>query len=149
MMSDDSPATIAAVQAAAAAGVHTFVVGIGSNTGADKTLVAMAKAGREPNTTPGQPAYYTVTSTQDLVDILEKAAQHITPCSYPLPAQPPAPDQVTIEGPAGVIPHDALHVDGWDYSQNGTSVDFYGDACTMLREGAVHSVEAIYGCPGG
>src|SRR5216117_1051599 len=124
---DDSPAAIAAVEAAASAGVATFVVGIGANTGAEQTLSLMALGGTQPNTVPGQPAYFPVTSTQDLVDVLENAALRVTRCAYPLRGPPPDADLVTITGAAGLIPRDQAHRNGWDYGADGESVIFYGD----------------------
>jgi hypothetical protein len=147
-MGNDSTAAIQAVAEAYAAGVPTFVVGIGTVPGAEATLAAMAAAGGEPNTTPGQPPYYLVSSSQDLVNILEKAALRITPCEYPLAADPPDPDRVIIQYSGGVIARDLAHQAGWDYSSDGKSVVFYGDACTTLRGGSVTSVQTIYGCPG-
>lgn len=146
---DDSAAAIAAVANAKAAGIATFVVGIGANTGAEQTLTAMAAAGGVPNDTPGQPLYYPVTSSQDLVNILEKAALKITPCKYPLPVLPPNPDEVLIEGPFGTIPRDVNHQEGWDYDDDGKSVSFYGLSCLTLKERAVISVQATYACPRG
>ena len=144
----DDLAAEAAVASAASAGVNTFVVGIGTATGADQTLATMALNGLEPNTTPGQPAYFPVTSTQDLVDVLEKAALKITTCSYPLGAVPPDPDLVTITGASGVIPRDTSHTDGWDFSSDGARVNFFGAACSALQSGVVQSVRAVFGCPG-
>jgi hypothetical protein len=128
--------------------VPTFVVGIGATPDAKDTLAKMAQAGGVPNTTPGQPAYYPVSSSKDLVDILEKAAIRITPCSYPIAQDPPVRDRVTIQSATGVIPRDETHTDGWDYSLDGNEVVFYGPACAALKSG-VTSVQAIYGCPGG
>lgn len=146
--SDDSTAAVLAVRRAAAAGIPTFVVGIGSTTDAESTLNAMARAGGVPNTTPFQPDYFPVGSSQDLVDVLDKAVVKITPCSYPLEHQPPDRDRVTIQSPTGIIPRDIAHMNGWDYGDDGVSVAFYGPACDELKKGVVTSVEAVYGCPG-
>src|SRR5262249_45824632 len=115
---------------------------------AERTLSAMALAGGVPNSTPGQP-WYPVASSQDLVNILEKAAVRITPCSYPLEHEPPVRSGVTLQGPGGIIPRDPLHEDGWDYGgEEDRRIVFYGPACDQLKQGAVRSVEAIYACPG-
>jgi hypothetical protein len=144
----DGPATEQAVANAAAAGIHTFVVGIGSNMGDDQVLAQMAVNGLEPDTSSGTPSFYPVSSTQDLVDVLEKAALRITTCSYPLASLPPNPDAVTIESAVGIIPRDPTHMDGWDYGSDGKSVDFFGPACAQLQSGVVMSVQAIFACPG-
>lgn len=144
----DATAAIAAVRAAAGAGIPVFVVGIGTNTGAEQTLDSMGKAGGVPNTRPGEPANYTVTSTQDLITLLDATALRITPCIYALPAEPPDPGKVTFQGRGGEIVRDTKHVDGWDFSDDGMSVVFYGPACDVLKAGAITSVDTVYGCPG-
>lgn len=145
---NDSVASIQAVADAASVGIKTFVVGIGSNTGAEQTLQSMAVAGQVPNMSAGQPAWYAVTSTQDLVKILEQAAIRITPCSYPIAGTPPDPNLVTITGQSGPIPRDRTHMNGWDFSDDGKSVVFFGDACVELQSGVTTSVQATFGCPG-
>lgn len=145
---NDSTATIAAVRAAAGVGISTFVVGIGTSTGADETLDAMGQAGGVPNTRPGEPANYTVSNTTELKDLLEATALRITPCIYALPAAPPNPRSITIQGRGGVVQRDLTHNNGWDLGDDGMSVQFFGEACDVLKAGAITSVDAIYGCPG-
>jgi hypothetical protein len=145
---DDSPAAEAAVSAAAAAGINTFVVGIGSDTGADATLTQMAINGKEPNMTAGQKPYYSVSTTMDLETVLNTIAGRIVSCSYALQMTPTAPDLVDILDENGNrIPHDPTHANGWDYGPGNMSIVFYGMACSQLQEGVTTSISAVYGCP--
>ncbi|MFI5288530.1 MAG: VWA domain-containing protein [Polyangia bacterium] len=143
---DDAGAEMA-VSAAATAGIHTFVVGIGGNTGADQTLTTMAMDGLEPNTTAGQKPYYSVSSTQDLVNVLNTVAGQIVSCSYALQMAPQNPDLVSIQSNGMTVPHDTTHMDGWDYGPNDLSIIFYGQACKDLQQGITTSVSAVYACP--
>jgi hypothetical protein len=144
---DDAAGAEQAVADAAAAGIHTFVVGIGSNTGADAALTQMAMNGLEPNQTPGQKPYYSVTSANDLVSVLNKIAGQIVSCSYQLQSAPMSPDLVTIQGNGKDIPRDPNHMNGWDYGPGDLSINFYGAACNDLQSGLITSVSAVYGCP--
>jgi hypothetical protein len=145
---DDSPAAEAAVSAAAAAGINTFVVGIGSDTGADATLTQMAINGKEPNMTAGQKPYYSVSTTMDLENVLNTIAGQIVSCTYMLQTAPTSPDLVDILDENGnKIPRDQSHANGWDYGPGDMSIIFYGAACTALQMGVTTSISAIYGCP--
>jgi hypothetical protein len=143
----DDAAAIKAVQDAANLGYHTFVVGIGGNTGADATLTSMAQSGLEPNTTPGQKPYYSVSSTQDLVNVLNKIAGQLVSCSYSLMMPPPDPSLVTINGNGNAIPRDPNHMNGWDFGPGNMSINFFGAACTQLQQGVITTVDAVFGCP--
>ena len=143
----DAAAAEQAVTAAATAGIKTFVVGIGANTGADATLTQMAMNGGVPNMTPGQKAYYEVSSTTDLVTVLNKVAGQIVSCSYALQQAPANPNLVEIDGNGVPIPRDKTHMNGWDFGPGNLSINFYGAACDALQKGITTSVSAIYGCP--
>jgi hypothetical protein len=140
----DSPAAIAAVEHAAQAGIHTFVVGIGSNTGADQTLTEMAKAGKEP--APGGKPYYSVSTTQELVKVLQGIAGQLVSCIFPLQMVPPNPDLVRIQSNGHDVMRDPTHMNGWDFGPGDKSIVFYGPACDYLQ-GFSTSVNATFGCP--
>jgi von Willebrand factor type A domain len=144
---NDDAAAEQAVADAASAGIDTFVVGIGATTGADQALATMATNGKEPNTAAGGRPYYSVSSTADLVSVLQSIEGKITPCMVALEKVPSAPNLLVITGSAGVIARDTSHLDGWDYGPNDQSVIFYGAACDQLHSGVVTDVEAIFECP--
>jgi hypothetical protein len=143
----DDAAAIQAVDKAAQAGIHTFVVGIGGKTGAEQTLAAMAMKGQEPNQAAGQKPYYSVSTTQDLVNVLTAIAGQIVSCSYALDPAPPNPDLVSIESNGAVVPRDPTHVSGWDYGPMQTSIVFHGPYCKELQQGLISTVRAVFACP--
>lgn len=144
---DDSTAAEAAIAAAAQSGIHTFVVGIGTDTTEDATLTAMAMNGMEPNMTPGAKAYYEVTSTNDLVTVINKIAGQIVSCSFDLQMPPNDPNLVDIQSNGMSLPRDPMHMNGWDFGPGNMSIVFYGPACMALQQGVTSSISAVYNCP--
>jgi hypothetical protein len=147
MMDDPVTDTDNAVKAAVAAGMHVFVVGIGTDPTDQMTLTNLANEGMEPNKTPGESAYYQVSSTMDLVNTLNKIAGQIVSCNYALQSAPDHPDLVTIQSDGMDVPHDTTHMNGWDFGPMNLSIVFYGTACNDLQNGVTQMVQAVYGCP--
>jgi hypothetical protein len=144
---DDSAGAVAAIKAAANAGVNTFVVGIGTAAGAQATLNQMAIAGKQANPNGGATSYYPVTSQQALETVLGTITGQIVSCSYALTQAPANPDLVSIQGDSSTIPRDPSHQNGWDFGPGNLSIVFYGAACSSLQGGSIHNISAIYGCP--
>jgi von Willebrand factor type A domain len=145
--SDDNAEAEQAVSDAAAKGIHTFVVGIGTGNGNEQVLTQMAMNGMEPNMTAGQKPYYEVSSTADLTAALTKITGQLVSCSYALQMPPMNPDLVTINAGSKMVPRDPTHMNGWDFGPGDMTIVFYGAACTDLQTGIVQTVSAIYGCP--
>jgi hypothetical protein len=142
---DDSAGAVAAVTAAAAAGINTFVVGIGTAMGAQSTLNNMAKAGKQVNPQGNGVSYYPVTSQGALETVLGTITGQIVSCSYALQAAPANPDLVSIVADGMTISRDPTHMNGWDFGPGDKSVVFYGAACTGLQ--GAKMIGAVYGCP--
>jgi hypothetical protein len=142
MMDDPIVDSTNAVSAAVAAGVHVFVVGIGTDPTDQMTLTTLANLGREPNTKPGENAYYEVSTTNDLIGVLDNIAGQITQCGFGLPSVPQYPDLVTISANGLIVQRDPNHVDGWDFGPGDLSIVLYGNACNDTG-----SLSAFYGCP--
>src|SRR5262249_25675647 len=106
----------------------------------------MAQDGKEPNTTAGQKAYYSASTTSDLVTVLGKIAGQIVSCNYALQMPPTSPDLVSIQGNGQTITRDPTHMNGWDFGPGNMSINFYGSACDALQKGVTTSVMAIYNC---
>jgi hypothetical protein len=153
---DDSPATIAAVQAAADAGIPTFVLGVATAGGdADATLNQMAQAGGLARA--GSRSYYAASTPTELAAALqavisvadEKAGQS---CLFALP---PAPtndgttsiDFIEVHGDGVQWPRDADHLEGWDYAGPlRQAIAFYGVACDAIRNGTFAEVSISFRC---
>jgi hypothetical protein len=146
---DNSPAAIAAVGAAAQAGIPVFVVGVGNVAMAIQTLDMMAVAGGRPQAT--EPKYYPVSSSADLVSVLKTIGGMITSCSFGLGQTPPDPSNIGVyaNGQTSMrIPHDTTHANGWDYGTGMKSIVLYGPACDAVKAGTTKDIQAIFGCPG-
>jgi len=145
---DDSPGAIQAVADAAAAGYPVFVVGVGTNTGADATLTAMATAGGRAQAKA--PGYYPVASTADLVSVLTTIGGMITSCTFGLGSVPPDPSNVGVYSDPGMkkIPKDVTHVNGWDYGAGMKSIELFGPACDAVKNKTTTKIQAAFGCPG-
>jgi hypothetical protein len=142
---DDSMAAIQAVKDVAAMGIPVFVVGIGTVTGSEATLTAMAIAGGQPQT--AAPRYYPVASTAELVTVLGTIGGMVGSCSFGLGTKPPNPDNVTVAADGIVVPRDPTHANGWDYGTGGTSIQLFGKPCDDARAGKLKDVKAVFGCP--
>jgi hypothetical protein len=146
---DDAPGAIAAIDAAAKSGFHTFVVGIATaGSTANTTLNSMAEKGLEPRA--GETKYYAVASKQDLVDALAKITGLVGSCLFPLDNAPPSPNDVAVKIDGKLIPRDTKQMNGWDYGADTKSVRLYGAACDTLKATATDQtkVDITFGCPG-
>ncbi|HVU51129.1 MAG TPA: vWA domain-containing protein [Polyangia bacterium] len=146
---DDSAGAVAAVMAAATAGIPVFVVGVGNVAPAIATLNMLADAGGRPQA--GATHYYPVGSTADLVKVLGTIGDMIASCSFGLGQAPPVPNNVGVYGNGEAsmkIPRDTTHMNGWDYGAGMTSIVLYGAACDSVKNKTYKTVQAIYGCPG-
>ncbi|HJZ87939.1 MAG TPA: vWA domain-containing protein, partial [Polyangia bacterium] len=142
----DDQNAIQAVGAVAGMGIHTFVIGIATDTMADATLNQMAQNGMEPRP-GGPPSYYPVASQQDLANALMAIAGRIGSCTFPLQMVPPDPNMVRVTADGMIVPRDPTHADGWDFGPGNMSIVFYGSWCNRLQMGMIQNVHAIFGCP--
>jgi hypothetical protein len=142
----DQMGAIQAVTDAAMAGFPVFVVGVGNVADAVTTLNGMAVAGGRAQA--GDPKYYPVSSTADLVAVLTKIGGQITSCSFALGRVPPVPTNVGVYGDGTKIPQDPTHVNGWDYGAGQRSIELFGAACDGVKNKTIKNIQAIFGCPG-
>jgi hypothetical protein len=142
----DAAATVAAVKAANADGIPSFIVGVAtSGTTADATLNMMAVEGGRPRSDPAT-KYYPVASRDELVGTLENIATQVASCTFPLSPPPPAPGNVAVDVDGKRINRDASQSNGWNYGPDNKSIVFYGEACDNLKSGASKNVQIIMGC---
>ena len=141
-----------AVADAAAMGIPTFVLGVGTGGSSmdamvfDPTLTALATAGGKPRA--GTPNYYHVSSSADVVAALGAIQGQVNSCVFNLNQVPPDPTNIAIRATGGAkIPKDPTHTDGWDYGPGMTSVQLYGSYCAHVMDGTLTDVQAIFGCP--
>lgn len=141
--------TVAAVQALAAQGVTTFVLGFGSPLGLDTgVLNDSAQAGGKPKPS-GPPYYYEAADAASLTTaLMEIAGGIVVPsCSFELAEVPDDPDLATVSVNGTAIPRDTGHNDGWDYHPDTSTITFFGAACDLVQAGNTN-VSFVFGCPG-
>jgi len=142
---DDSAGTQQAVADALAAGIPTFVVGIG-NTGAAATLDQVAIAGGRPQT-GGTTSYYQVNDAAALGSALGTIVGQAASCSFNIG---PAPDGTTatglgVFGDGAKIPMDPAN--GWSFKDTGmTTIILNGSICDQVMAGTVHDVTVAFVC---
>ncbi|HEY3357097.1 MAG TPA: vWA domain-containing protein [Polyangia bacterium] len=135
---------IKSIQAAAAAGIKTFVVGIDIDSGAADTLNRMAEAGGTARASTTK--YYPVSDQATLEDALANITTQIISCTFQLDALPPDQLYVFVNVAGQDVPNDPNHADGWDIDMSSHTLTFYGDACSALQENP-QTVQITYGCP--
>jgi hypothetical protein len=142
---DDSTGTRQAVADALAAGIPTFVVGIG-NTGAAATLDQVAIAGGRPQT-GGATSYYQVNDAAALGSALGTIVGQAASCTFNIGV---APDGTTTTG-LGVfgdgvkIPMDPAN--GWSFKDAAmTTIVLNGSICDQVMAGTVHDVSVAFVC---
>jgi hypothetical protein len=137
-------ATIKAMTDAAAAGLKTFVIGMGA-AALGANLNRLADAGGMPRA--GEPRYYPAENQADLDTALQAISRAVTTCVFPLVTRPLDPDFVGVNVGSMRVPRDLDRIDGWDYANNGTAIEIYGSACDALKTGAAENADIHFGCP--
>lgn len=140
---------VAAVQAAAAAGIHTFVVGVATKAGDAATLNLLAVAGLEPRSDPDPTAakYYLGATNSELVGALQAITGVINKdCVFPLSSEPPVPTNIAVKVMGQKAPFDPSNATGWNYRDPRT-VEVFGAWCEMIKNDAADKVQIIFGCP--
>ncbi len=148
----DMDLALQAVQDLHAAGIDTFVIGLGedlNNTNPD-LLNQMAEAGGRPRSGPDK--YYKANSLSDLQEALQDISGMVIGCNLSLDSVPEFPDWLWVffcdeNGEnCEAKPRDKNHVNGWDYDPRLNQVNFYGPMCDQLRSGQVQNVKVLMGC---
>jgi hypothetical protein len=144
-------AAVAAVTAAAAAGIHTFVVGVATSKDNDaETLNMLATAGLEPrvDANPSATKFYLTTNQAELVAAMQAISSKVdASCVFPLSKAPPVPENIAVKVMGVKSPYDASNGNGWNYtSADHHAVEVFGSWCEMVKKDA-NKVEIIFGCP--
>lgn len=141
----DDSATIAEVEALAAAGIRTLVVGIPGSEAFRDILEAMAVAGG------GSDGYFEVDAAQNvsqLTALLRGITEGlITSCKLRLASLPPDLDNINVEIDGETIRQTGD--DGWELDRDTSppTVIIKGATCAALEADGAKTVDIIYGCP--
>lgn len=125
--------SVAAMQAAFAEGIPTFVISVGDDL-SPENLRALANAGAGVGPTDPDAPYYVPSDAEAMIETFRTIVHGIRPCVYGLD-QPIMMDQemtgtLSIDGEP--LPYDETN--GWRI--NGpTEIEFLGDACQRVQAG--------------
>ncbi len=142
----DNQLALQAVQQLSAAGIETFVIGLGDDLNASnpQLLNDMAVAGGHPRT--GNVKYHPAGSLDELTAAFDEIARTVFECSLELGVWPEQPDFIWVYFDGDPVPRDRGHQDGFDYDDGNNRIDFYGPSCDKLLDGQVGEVLVEMGC---
>jgi hypothetical protein len=148
---DDTSVT-AQIQALAAAGIKTIVVGIPGSDPYVPYLNAFAQAGGKPQT-GGTTDYYAVAESAGASGLAQTlhaiTIDLVKSCVITYTTPPQDPEQVTVLVNCNPIPRDPMDGgDGsyWTLDQGAKTITIGGPTCdTILNEG-VNRVDYVFGC---
>lgn len=163
-LDDDNEDMIAAIAAAAAESIPTFVIGVPGSQSFRGILSRMASAagtGRAGCSDAG-PTYchYDLTDPSldfgvALRDALAAIGESVVSCEYPIPPNPDGTFDATKvnvrltgdDGSESSIPRDPSRADGWDYSDAMDAIILHGPACDAAQSLESGRIDVLFGCP--
>jgi hypothetical protein len=146
----DNVRTEQQIQALAASGIPTFVVGIPGTEDYATYLNSFAVAGGKPAAGGG---YYAVTAeggVQGLTDVFTTiTTQLIRACEIQLQSDPPNLQEVNVALDCAVVPQTTGDGSGWELDTATTpdTVRLLGTFCEYVQVNGVERVDVIFGCP--
>lgn len=142
---------IAQIASNAITPMATFVVGLAGHSDPvyAATLSSMAVAGGRPVVGPdGAATFYNVERAGDLAVVFASIENAIARCSFLTPSRPADPDALVLAVDGAVVPRDASHTNGWDWTDAVYGeVTLFGAACVTASARAVN-VTATVVCDG-
>jgi hypothetical protein len=146
----DEAGTLEEIEALAAAGIPTFVVGIPGSEEYAASLDRMAEAGGAVN--PGAPPSYFAVSASGGVGALAEVltsitTKLITTCRFQLESDPPELERLNVEVDGETVPQ--AGADGWeiDISTSPPTIEVKGATCETIQIEGAEKVRVVYGCP--
>jgi hypothetical protein len=145
----DDAATKAAIEALAAEGIPTFVIGIPGTEMYATSLDQFAVAGERVNP-DAPPSYFAVTSAGSglggLTSILESITSAVvTNCRLQLTSDPPDTDYLNVSIEGAFLPKGDGNWD-LDLSTSPPTVVLMGETCERVETEGVESITVEYGC---
>ncbi len=127
-----------------AANVKTYVIGVGTGTASDPSLLnAWAVAGHTD--LPGTTKYFQTNSPADLKAAFDAVAGGIVSCTFAMSAPVPDPTQIYVFSNGTPVPSDATN--GFSYDGTAATVTLNGTACAALKANPKNVIQVTYGCP--
>lgn len=147
----DDERTVAAVRAAAAKGLPTYVIGIAPSEsgGFPDVLDAMAIAGGRPKLT-GAHRFYGADSAEELNAAMLAIRNQVGACVFLTTSVPDAAGEITVLVDGVVIPFDESGMNGWNWAdKDNGQIALSGDPCARAVAAAAPRVEARVECSDG
>lgn len=143
----DDVRTISVIEALAAVGVPTYVIGIDGDPdpALAEVLSRMASAGERPNPLDPERGFYSVRRATDLAAAFDRIQASIVSCTLSLSASLPTDRAFVVTFDGAVLPRDATRTEGWEVGDIEGTVVLYGEACMRAQEG-VHVLEVEVLC---
>ena len=139
----DGTGAVAAVKKLADSGIKTLVVGIPGSGPYASVLDAMAEAGGAPRA--GSPRYYAVNELDALASVLAQVtADVLVSCDLTLQKAAESPHLTNVFLDGKVLPQGEEN--GWTFVGDA-AVRLHGDACKLLEDGGVTTIQVVVGCP--
>jgi hypothetical protein len=136
------------ITAAHAAGISTFVIGVGTGHDSSTNLDAMAIAGGQarPVTNPLDTKYFPADSPDELAMTLKAITGQIASCVFSLGQRPPDTQFVNVTLGATEIPYDVAGINGWQFAPGDTStITVVGNWCDQIQS-SPEPVGIVFGC---
>jgi hypothetical protein len=136
-------ASVAAAQAAFAAGIKLFFLFVGDDAaGTHPQRMANAGAGLDPVT--GQAPFYVATNPAELTAAFNTIIGGVLSCDLELNGQVDPAD-----APSGNVIVNGMNLTygtDWTLDPDGRTIHLLGNACTMLKDTAASTVDATFPC---
>ena len=142
----DDDGAVAAITAARAQGVTTFVVGIDGDLSPEYVAVLdrMAVAGGRP--LAGTRRYYSIQDEPALSRAFEEIQRTVVRCAYVTPSRPDDPERITVRAAGTIVRRDPSRRDGWDWTDAAYGeLTLFGPACDRVVSSAA-PLEATVAC---
>jgi hypothetical protein len=146
----DDGGTRVQIDALAAAGVKTLVVGIPGSEAYAASLETFATAGKAPNPA-APPSYFAVSAAggvAGLSSVLGSVTKGlVTSCRMQLMSNPPDPQKLNVSVDGTLVPQ--ADADGWvlDTTASPPTVVLNGAVCSEVESKGANTVSVVYGCP--
>lgn len=136
---EDSKGTKAAIEAALAMGIKTYVIGIGPSTG---NLDNFAEAG-------GTGKHFPATSPEALNEALSTIGTAVVSCTFTLDNSNPETGVVDPNNVAVYVDKNLVEkgdTDGWSFGENDKTIVLNGAICEQVKTARKSTVEVLLGC---
>lgn len=145
----DDQAVVGKIQALAAAGIKTFVVGIPGTEAYSTYLDTFAEEGGVPVTDATKThKYYEVTGESGLAEAFKSITTSLVrSCTVPLEQKPMDTDNINVAIDCNPVPQKTGDVANWHYDATVPAIVVEGGYCARIEQAGVKRVDIVLGCP--